>query len=83
MFLVCYGILQDHVVIWSCQIMSRSHSRLLTIQPSLVAIEILVNDILVNRHLVIFGGHNHSGCGDIIFSGLSRGLEVIMLLVPT
>ena len=43
--LVCHVILQDHVIIWSCDFMGTSHSSKVIIQGEFVAIGIVVVEI--------------------------------------
>ena len=46
MILVCHVILQDHVTKAYSNIMGGNQSRLVTILPSLVAIDTMIKDIL-------------------------------------
>ena len=45
MNLIYHVILEDHVIIWSCDVNGRSHSMPVTIIPHLVAINIVVMEI--------------------------------------
>ena len=49
---MCHVILQDHVIIWSCDFMGKSHSSKVIIQGEFVAIGIVVVEMFLVCHMI-------------------------------